>query len=78
MNQIGKDSPIVTVLLYPGTKIDALAAFLEVDADDVQVWSDNSLTVGYDTSTEYWVTTRKKTTRKYLGKMNGFHISKSL
>ncbi|MGG0940474.1 hypothetical protein ABHN11_31190 [Brevibacillus centrosporus] len=60
--------------IYDGDKLEALAAFLKIDVNDLQVWSDDSVTVGGDTSIEYYVRKRRKGNFEYLGKTNGYHI----
>ncbi|GED33521.1 hypothetical protein P9G84_10275 [Brevibacillus centrosporus] len=60
--------------IYDGDKLEALAAFLKIDVDDLQVWSDDSVTVGGSTSIEYYVRKRKRGNREYLGMSKGYHI----
>ncbi|MFS0558863.1 hypothetical protein [Brevibacillus sp. 179-C9.3 HS] len=59
--------------IYDGEKLQALAGYLKIDVD-VQVWSDDSVTVGGNTSIEYYVRKRKRGNREYLGMSKGYHI----
>lgn len=60
--------------IYDGEKLQALAWFLKINVDDLQVWSDDSVTVGGNTSIEYYVRKRKRGNREYLGMSKGYHI----
>jgi hypothetical protein len=62
------------ITFYPIEKLEALAKFLMIDLDSIQVWSDHSLTIGSADTIEYYVTKGKRKYGELLGRRNGFHI----
>lgn len=59
---------------FPNERLKALATFARVDLGCIQVWSDDSLTIGSTDRIEYYVTKRKRTNGHLLGRQDGFYI----
>jgi hypothetical protein len=62
---------------YPFKKLNILATFLDIDINSIQVWSDDSLTVGSNDSIEYRVTKARRKHDKLIGSGLGYKIYKS-
>lgn len=57
---------------YDGDKLDALASLLSISVNQIQVWSDNSLTV--ESGREYYVTKGKRKHGELVGRVGKFNI----
>ncbi|OME55416.1 hypothetical protein BSK59_13135 [Paenibacillus odorifer] len=64
------------IRFYSEEKLDAIMEFLKVEIEDVHVWSDNSITIGDNDITEYYVTKGKRKYSELQGRINGFNIYK--
>ena len=62
---------------YDGDKLDALASYLSIPTEQIQVWSDNSLTVNAGKD-EYYVTKGKRKHGKKVGRVGKFNIYRTL
>jgi hypothetical protein len=60
--------------VYAEIKLDILSSFLSINKEEIQVWSDNSLTIGLNESIEYYVTKGKRKYDKHIGSGLGYKI----
>lgn len=61
---------------YPESKLEALAKHLNVDANELRAWSDDSVTVGNNDNVEYYVS-KRTLQREQIGTQDGYKIFKS-